>query len=79
MPNTIRDLWRMACLDKSPVIVMITKLKEKNKVRRTETFWGRSREQDFPVMGNKYVPGFDAEGMGLVCRKNGVSMQKEWG
>ncbi|KAI0208374.1 Receptor-type tyrosine-protein phosphatase R [Lamellibrachia satsuma] len=33
MPNTIRDLWRMAWLEKSPVIVMITKLKEKNKTK----------------------------------------------
>ncbi|KAK2171060.1 hypothetical protein NP493_1109g00065 [Ridgeia piscesae] len=33
MPNTVRDLWRMAWLEKSPVIVMITKLKEKNKTK----------------------------------------------
>ena len=36
MPNTIHDLWRMACLEKAPVVVMITKLREKNKVRNSE-------------------------------------------
>lgn len=33
MVNTVNDFWQMAWQEESPVIVMITKLKEKNEVR----------------------------------------------
>lgn len=32
MVNTVNDFWQMAWQEESPVIVMITKLKEKNEV-----------------------------------------------
>lgn len=32
MSHTIVDFWRMVWIEKSPIIVMITKLKEKAKV-----------------------------------------------
>lgn len=34
MINTVNDFWQMAWQEDSPVIVMITKLKEKNEVMR---------------------------------------------
>lgn len=34
MVNTVNDFWLMAWQEESPVIVMITKLKEKNEVRK---------------------------------------------
>ena len=40
MVNTVNDFWQMAWQEESPVIVMITKLKEKNEVIRQ----GRKRE-----------------------------------
>lgn len=39
MVNTVNDFWQMAWQEEAPVIVMITKLKEKNEVRG-----GRGRE-----------------------------------
>ncbi len=33
MSNTVHDFWRMVWQEKAPIIVMITKLREKNKVR----------------------------------------------
>ena len=33
MINTVNDFWQMAWQENAPVIVMITKLKEKNEVR----------------------------------------------
>lgn len=35
MVNTVNDFWQMAWQEEAPVIVMITKLKEKNEVRKT--------------------------------------------
>ena len=32
LPHSIVDFWHMVWFEKTPVIVMITKLKEKNKV-----------------------------------------------
>lgn len=32
MVNTVNDFWQMAWQEEAPVIVMITKLKEKNEV-----------------------------------------------
>lgn len=32
MPHTVNDFWLMVWKEKSPIIVMITKLKEKMKV-----------------------------------------------
>ena len=34
MEHTINDFWRMVWNEKVPIIIMITKLKEKNKVSR---------------------------------------------
>lgn len=34
MVNTVNDFWQMAWQEEAPVIVMITKLKEKNEVIR---------------------------------------------
>lgn len=39
MVNTVNDFWQMAWQEESPVIVMITKLKEKNEVIE----WGDER------------------------------------
>ncbi len=33
MSHTVNDFWRAVWHVKSPIVVMITKLKEKNKVR----------------------------------------------
>jgi protein tyrosine phosphatase len=32
MSNTVLDFWRMVWQEKAPIVVMITKLKEKNRV-----------------------------------------------
>lgn len=34
MVNTVNDFWQMAWQEESPVVVMITKLKEKNEVKQ---------------------------------------------
>ena len=34
MSNTVVDFWRMIWQEKAPIVVMITKLKEKNRVRQ---------------------------------------------
>jgi len=34
MINTVNDFWQMVWQEDSPVIVMITKLKEKNEVQQ---------------------------------------------
>ena len=36
MSHTIVDFWRLVWYEKTPIIVMITKLKEKNKVRLSD-------------------------------------------
>lgn len=39
MINTVNDFWQMVWQEDSPVIVMITKLKEKNEVWCLAQFW----------------------------------------
>ncbi|XP_077994494.1 tyrosine-protein phosphatase non-receptor type 5-like [Glandiceps talaboti] len=38
MPHTVNDFWRMIWFTNSPIIVMITKIKERNKVK-CEHYW----------------------------------------
>ena len=33
MSNTVLDFWRMVWQEKAPIVVMITKLKEKNRTK----------------------------------------------
>ncbi|ELU06625.1 hypothetical protein CAPTEDRAFT_168672 [Capitella teleta] len=37
MSNTVEDFWRMVWHEKAPIIVMITKLREKNRVRQSSS------------------------------------------
>uniref|UniRef100_A0A3B3QL99 protein-tyrosine-phosphatase n=1 Tax=Paramormyrops kingsleyae TaxID=1676925 RepID=A0A3B3QL99_9TELE len=39
MINTVNDFWQMAWQESCPVIVMITKLKEKNEVCEGDSVW----------------------------------------
>ena len=38
MVHTFTDFWRMAWFSEAPIIVMVTKLKERNKVRAINLF-----------------------------------------
>ena len=42
-PETIYDFWRMAYFEQSPLIVMLTNLKEEGKVKCTQ-YWPAQRE-----------------------------------
>ena len=45
--NTVNDFWQMAWQEESPVIVMITKLKEKNEVRSRSQVDAHEAQSDF--------------------------------
>ena len=61
-PETIYDFWRMAYFEQSPLIVMLTNLKEEGKVKCTQ-YWPVQREEihkDFTItlLGEKVYPDF---------------------
>jgi len=43
MPSTVDDFWAMVWQEKAPAIVMMTKLMEKNKVRRGAACFAHER------------------------------------
>ena len=60
--ETIYDFWRMVYFEQSPLIVMLTNLKEEGKVKCTQ-YWPAQREEfhkDFTIrlLGEKVYPDF---------------------
>ena len=61
-PETVYDFWRMTYFEQSPLIVMLTNLKEEGKVKCTQ-YWPVQREEihkDFKItlLGEKVYPDF---------------------
>ena len=48
LPHSIVDFWHMIWNEKAPIIVMITKLKEKNKVGNSAAGKGNSAAGKLP-------------------------------
>ncbi|KAH9499952.1 hypothetical protein Btru_076002 [Bulinus truncatus] len=47
MAHTVMDFWRMIWFEQCPIIVMITKLKEKSKLFKTGTFYFQSKCENY--------------------------------
>ena len=72
-PETVYDFWRMVYFEQSPLIVMLTNLKEEGKVKCTQ-YWPAQREEihkDFKItlLVEKVYPDFVRRDLIVKCSK----------
>lgn len=80
MVNTVNDFWQMAWQEESPVIVMITKLKEKNE--KCVLYWPEKRgiygKVEVLVNSVRESENYTTRGLTLKCGNQTRSVQHYW-
>ncbi|XP_034019820.1 receptor-type tyrosine-protein phosphatase R [Thalassophryne amazonica] len=80
MVNTVSDFWQMAFQEESPVIIMITKLKEKNE--KCVLYWPEKRgiygRVEVLVSGVRECEHYTARSLTLKCGNQTHTLQHYW-
>uniref|UniRef100_A0AAX7SP33 protein-tyrosine-phosphatase n=1 Tax=Astatotilapia calliptera TaxID=8154 RepID=A0AAX7SP33_ASTCA len=80
MVNTVNDFWQMAWQEESPVIVMITKLKEKNE--KCVLYWPEKRgiygKVEVLVNSIRECEHYTTRSLTLKCGNQTCSVQHYW-
>ncbi|XP_037551668.1 receptor-type tyrosine-protein phosphatase R [Nematolebias whitei] len=80
MVNTVNDFWQMAWQEEAPVIVMITKLKEKNE--KCVLYWPEKRgiygDVEVLVDGVREGEHFTTRSLTLKCGNQTRTLQHYW-
>ncbi|XP_015237070.1 PREDICTED: receptor-type tyrosine-protein phosphatase R [Cyprinodon variegatus] len=80
MVNTVNDFWQMAWQEESPVIVMITKLKEKNE--KCVLYWPEKRgiygKVEVLVNGVRECEHYTTRSLSLKCGNQTRVLQHYW-
>ncbi|XP_013890225.1 receptor-type tyrosine-protein phosphatase R [Austrofundulus limnaeus] len=80
MVNTVNDFWQMAWQEEAPVIVMITKLKEKNE--KCVLYWPEKRgiygKVEVLVNGVRECEHFTTRSLTLKCGNQTRTLQHYW-
>nr|XP_040025939.1 receptor-type tyrosine-protein phosphatase R [Gasterosteus aculeatus aculeatus] len=80
MVNTVNDFWQMAWQEEAPVVVMITKLKEKNE--KCVLYWPEKRgvygKVEVLVTGLRECDHYTTRSLALKCGNQTRAMQHYW-